>query len=46
MEKNSIKNLKLALQAYVDGPDEESSKGTLEIELGKVVELIEASKKA
>ncbi len=46
MEKNSIKSLKIALQAYIDGPDEESSKSTLEIELGKITEMIEASKKA
>jgi hypothetical protein len=46
LEKNAIKNLKIALSAYVAGPDEESIKTVLDTELAKIMELLEANKKA
>jgi hypothetical protein len=45
IDKSLIKSLKVALEAYVKGPDEESSKNALELELGKIMEVVEANKK-
>lgn len=44
-EGSSLTHLKSCLQAYVDSPDEESVKTTLETEIQRIMEIVDSKKK-
>jgi hypothetical protein len=46
LEGGAIKNLKVFLMSYVDTPDEESNKSSVDTELNRILEAIEINKKA